>query len=186
MYDYRREIVRDYGEGSLQLARYDAMLADGQTPQFAAMCACQDPPGTRGTDRALMEGGEYLGARSEMMQQQVLRLAKQAGVDINGKRHISGLGPVTDQASWVSSTADVVAACKAKGLSCSGVVNHEGPEPKPLKPVAMAEDLVKEQMVKRCAADPALAEKVKKSKNARQELREAVIEKHAYKSPQKG
>jgi hypothetical protein len=186
MYDYRREIERDYGTGSTQLARYDAMLADGQPPQFAAMLACQDPPGTKGTDRALMEGGAYLGSRSPLVQKQILALTKAHKVDIAGKRHISGLGPVTDQASWVGSTADVVAACKAKGLSCTGVVNHQGPEPKPIKPVAMAEDLVQQQAARYCAADPALAEKVKKNKKAAAELREAVIDKHAYKPPKKG
>jgi hypothetical protein len=186
MYDYRREIERDYGTDSHQLARYDAMLADGQPPQFAAMLACQDPPGTKGTDRALMEGGEYLGARGEMMQQRVLQTAKAAGVDINGKRHISGLGHVTDPLSWVSSTSDVLAACRAKGLSCSGVVNHQGPEPKPIAPVPMAKDLIQEQVARRCAADPALAEKVRKNPKLKQEVAEAVIEKHAYKPPKKG
>jgi hypothetical protein len=181
MYDYRREIIRDYGDPSEQLAHYDALLRDGQPPQFAAMLACQKAPGVKGTDRALMEGGTSLGSKSPMVQKAVLAAAKKAGVDISGKRHISGIGPVTDPLSWVSDTADVRAACKARGLTCRGVVNHEGPEAPPPKRIPLAEDLIQEEVVNRCAADPSLAEKVAKSKTAKAELREAIIDRHAPK-----
>ena len=35
---------------------YLRMIEAGQHPQFAEMCALQQPPGTRGTDRAFMQG----------------------------------------------------------------------------------------------------------------------------------
>ncbi len=119
---------------------------------------------------------------SEANRKSVLEMAKKRGIDINGKRHISGLGPVTDPASWVSSTADVLAVCKARGLSCSGVVNYQGPEAEPIvNPPRLSDDLVNEEAVKRMQKDPALAEKVKKNPKARKELREAIIDKHGRK-----
>ena len=44
-----REIRSQYQSDADYGANFNRMIRDGQTPQFAAMCAMRQPPGTRGT-----------------------------------------------------------------------------------------------------------------------------------------
>ena len=67
---------------------YLKMLADGQTERFSAMCALQQPPGTRGTDRAFQEGrlsGNWLDDMPIHQAKRIVREAKAVGIDINGQ-----------------------------------------------------------------------------------------------------
>lgn len=184
---YRREIERDYSgtERDERLARYEAMVADGQEPGFAAMLACNKPPGARGTDRALMEGGQeqQFSRMAPVNVKRLLELARKAGIDTTGKRYMGGLGRPNDPLAWISDSHDVLKACQKKNFNCQGAVSHKAVDMPPPPPVPLAEDLIQEEIRNRCQADPSLAERVQKNPKVKQELREAVIDRHAYKKP---
>jgi hypothetical protein len=164
-------------------AHFDKMVADGQGVEFAAMCALQQPPGSKNTDRAFQDGArrrmEGMGAITKTA---LLHAAKKAGISTEGKYYVGGLGRANDPSAWVSTAQDVMDVCKKKNLNCEGVVNHKVTfEDKPPPDVKLAPDLVKQFTQRAMDADPALAERCKRSKHAREELKQAVIEKHGKK-----
>jgi hypothetical protein len=166
--------------GPVARALFDRMLAAGEALEFAAMCACQQAPGSKNTDRAFQDGArrrmENMGTLAKTS---LLSAAKKAGINTAGKFYVGGLGRANDQSAWVSTAQDVKDVCKAKNLNCEGVVNHKATfSDKPPPSVALAPDLVREFAAKELAADPGLAEKCKKNQRARQTLTEQVIEKY--------
>lgn len=166
-------------------AIYVQALNTGAGIEFAAMCALRQAPGAKNTDRAFQEG-----ARRQMENmdpenaRHVLASARKAGINPSGKYYKGSLGRYTDPAAWVSTADDVVASAKAKKLDVSGVVNVKaGPsELPPPKRVALAEDVARRLEGRILAAEPATAEKCRKSASARRELRDRVIAKHGRKS----
>jgi hypothetical protein len=154
---------------------YRRMILDGQTEAFAIMCALQQPPGTKGTDRAFQEGrldGSWLNDMPVHQANKIVREAQAAGISVSGKQYISGIADKRghmDPMAWVSDTSDVLKVAKARNLTVQGIVNHEGserpkPEPKALSNRAIAR-LTKAAMAK----NPDL----KKS-----DARALVVEKH--------
>jgi hypothetical protein len=161
-------------------AQFDKMVADGQGVEFAAMCALQQPPGSKNTDRAFQDGArrrmENMGAKTKSA---LLGAAQKAGINTAGKFYVGGLGRAQDPSAWVSTAQDVLDVCKKKNLNCEGVVNHKATfRDAPPPDVKLAPDLVREFAANAMDADPGLAERCKRSKTARQELAEKVIEKH--------
>jgi hypothetical protein len=164
-------------------AQFDKMVADGQGVEFAAMCALQQPPGSKNTDRAFQDGArrrmENMGAKTK---DALLGAAQKAGINTAGKFYVGGLGRAQDPSAWVSTAQDVLDVCKKKNLNCEGVVNHKATfRDAPPPDVKLAPDLVREFAANAMDADPGLAERCKRSKSARQELAERVIEKHGKK-----
>lgn len=137
---------------------YERMIRDGQTESFALMCALQQPPGTKGTDRAFQQGrldGNWMDDMPVHQAQRMVREAKAAGISITGKQYVSGLADKRghmDPMAWVSDTADVKAVAKARNLTVQGMVTHQGTE-MPRKQVginrATARKLVREEMSKK-------------------------------------
>lgn len=158
---------------------YDQMIADGVAPKLAEMLALQQPCGTRGTDRALLQGqtghGE-LAHMPEATRKKMLDNAKKAGVNISGKTYISGLARHScDPYAWCDGTGDVVRKAAALGRSTYGVVDYTAPEREPEPKPVLSERIINREVSKLVASDPKNATKDKN------ELREAVIEKHAPK-----
>lgn len=181
--DVRREQLEAEVDRAGVRAHFDKMVADGQGVEFAAMCALQQPPGSKNTDRAFQDGARR---RMENMgpvaKNALLGAAKKAGINTEGKYYVGGLGRAHDPSAWVATAQDVLDVCKKKNLNCEGVVNHKASfRDKPPPDVKLAPDLVREFAANAMAADPALAEKCRTSKRARQELAESVIEKHGRK-----
>jgi len=136
---------------------YVRMIEDGQTPAFAEMCALQQPPGTKGTDRAFQQGrldGNWLDDMPVHQAQRIVREAKAAGIDISGKQYVSGLADKRghmDPLAWVSDTSDVKKVAQARNLTVSGAVNHQGHEQAPKKKAlskSLEKRLAKEEMAK--------------------------------------
>lgn len=164
--------------GSEAVRTYEKLLHEGYSQRWAEMCALQQPPATKGTDRTLMQGrynNEQLNEMPRDHARNIVTLAKRAGINISGKYYASGLadhrGPA-DPSAWIDSAADVKRVAAVKNLSVSGAVQHHGtPVPRP-KSKPLSERLTREMM------------KVEKRRNPtmkKGELREYVVAKYGRK-----
>ena len=157
---------------------YRKMIEDGQDPRFAEMCALQSPPGTSGTDRAYMEGrmnNQQLNDMPIKQAKYVAAEARKAGISISGKHYCGGIADHRgwrDPAAWVSSNDDILQVAHKRRLTVSGTVNYD-PGPAPPKRKLISETIVNEEVAKAKRLNPGA--KVG-------ELREQVIEKHAYRA----
>lgn len=169
--------IRD--AGAEVAAMYARLLSEGHSHKWAEMCALQQPPGVKGTDRAWMQG-RYNNQQLDQMPpdhaRNVVTLAKRAGVNPSGKYYASSLadhrGPA-DPKAWVDSISDVKRVAQERNLTVTGAVEHKGiamPRPKP-KP--LSERLTREMMAVERKANPTM----KKG-----ELREMVVAKYGRKS----
>lgn len=163
--------------GRSAVATYKKSLASGATEKFAIMCALQVAPGTKGSDRAFMEGrmnNQQLDELPKRMANYMLKEAREAGISVSGKHYVAGLADKRgwrDPSAWVSSVDDVRKVAMRRNLHVSGAVNHEGIACPP-KRVALNERILKEEVSR---------EKKRNPRASAGELREKVIEKHALK-----
>jgi len=101
---------------------YRKMIADGQSVAFALMCSLQQPPGTRGSDRADLP---------KRQANWMVKEAKAAGINPSGKFYLSGIADKRghlDPEAWVDSVADVKRVAKKRNLSVQGMVNVQSSE----------------------------------------------------------
>ena len=154
---------------------YEKALPYGE--RWALMVATQTPPGTKGTDRAFLEGrqnNEQLDDMPKIQAEYVVREAKQAGINPSGKYYCAGIADKRgwkDPAAWVTSNDDILRVARKRRLHVTGSVNYD-PGEAPPKRVLLSESIIRDEMRKEKRQNP----KVKDG-----ELRERVIEKHAYK-----
>lgn len=159
------------------------MLSDGQTPRFAEMCALQQPPGVRGTDRAFMQGRsnqEWLDDMPKDHADRILREARQSGISVSGRYYMSGLADKRghrDPAAWVDSIADITKVARERNLTVQGIVDHKGVTLPPPKPKRLSERLTKQMM----QAERSHSPRARKMKD--RDLREMVQDKYGYKRP---
>lgn len=138
---------------------YISMVRSGQTERFALMCALQQAPGTRGTDRALMQGryaGEWMGEMHGPLARRMVREAREAGINISGKFYMGGLADKRghrDPAAWIDSVADIKKVAEARRLHVQGIVDYTPPERETKKSVDIAPDILREQVRREMAAD---------------------------------
>lgn len=168
--------IRDAGEEVAVM--YARLRSEGHSHKWAEMCALQQPPGLKGTDRAWMQG-RYNNQQLDQMPadhaRNVIAMAKRAGINPTGKFYAGSLadrrGPA-DPAAWVDSVADVKRVAKERNLTVTGAVEHKGiPMPRP-KPKPLSERLTREMMAVERQRNPSM----KKG-----ELREMVIDKYGRK-----
>ena len=112
---------------------YQSAIENGASPMFADMLASRQPPGTKGTERAFMEGRMHNSGIPDSMPRnlrtKLLHEAKQAGVDVSGKVYVSGLARrPNDPYGWCAGRDEVLAKVKANGWSCEGNVTHKPSE----------------------------------------------------------
>lgn len=141
------------------------------------MLATRTPPGTKGTEKAFLQGRDDLGAMPVNSRAKWMRMAKKAGMSLDGKVHMSGIGSGLE--SWVSNFDEGLERLKARGDRCvyrHGELVYEPPEKPPTPDVPLAEDIVRDSVRDMVKEDPGL----KKKKYT--ELRHMAIEKHG---PQK-
>jgi hypothetical protein len=164
--------VRQRGREAIDL--YTRALPHGD--RFAAMVALQAPPGTKGTDRAFMQGrlnNEQLNDMPSRQAKYVAAEAKRAGIDISGRYYCGGVADKRgwrDPQAWVGGNDDVLRVAKARRMIVEGSVNYD-PGPSPPQRKLISESIVQDEIQKAKRKDPTA--KVG-------ELREKVIEKHAY------
>lgn len=155
---------------------YKRALPHGE--RWALMCALQEPPGARGTDRAFMEGrynNQQLDGLPERQAQWLTREARQAGIDISGKYYCGGIADHRgwkDPEAWVSGVDDVKRVAQKRRLAVTGAVEYD-PGPAPPKRKLLADDIVREAVQKELRRNP-------KAKAGA--VREKILAKHAYRA----
>lgn len=160
--------------------RFEKLVRGGATYRFAAMCACQQAPGTANTDRAFSrERRAYMENMSPALRDRLVATARKAGINTSGKFYVGGLGRYTDPAAWVSTIDDAVEVCKRKNLTATGLVNRKG-TPVEREPVALAPDLKSRIVKARLAADAQLRAGVSRSPRKLQELEKRIEDEHSY------
>jgi hypothetical protein len=146
--------------------------------QWAVMVALQRPPGTKGTDRSFMEGrmnNQQLDAMPPLQARWLAAEARAAGIDISGKYYCGGLADRRgwrDPEAWVSSVDDVRRVAVKRRRKVEGSVNYD-PGPSPPKRVRLAKSIIADEVRKLRTTNP---------RTDIRELRDRVIEKHAYKA----
>ena len=166
--------------GEEAIATYKRALPYGE--KWAAMVAMQTPPGTKGTDRAFMEGrmnNQQLDDMPVRQAQYVAAEAKSAGINISGKHYVGGLADKRgwrDPEAWVSNNDDVLKVAHKRRLAVSGTVNYD-PGPADPKRKLISESIVREEVAKAKRLNPS-------AKTG--DLRQQVIEKHAYRPKGRG
>lgn len=175
-----RAVAECQAAGSRVFAAFEQMVAAGNSPRFAAMLALQSPPGAKNTDRTFCEGQRgRMDRMSKVNRRAVEKQLRQKGFDPGNRFHISGLGPPTDPKAWVTCADDVLAIAKARNLDVTGAINHSAVEhSQARKDVALAPDIANKISEEYMAADPGLKEKCRKSRKAREELKERVVATH--------
>jgi hypothetical protein len=142
-------------------AHYRKMIADGQSPRFAEMCALMQAPGTKGSDRAFMEGrldGNWMDGLPRRQANWMVKEARAAGINPTGKFYLSGIADKRghmDPRAWVDSIDDVRRVAKDRNLNVQGMVNIEA-SPEPKRQVALNPKLARELARKEIANDPGL------------------------------
>lgn len=166
--------------GPEAVATYERALPYGE--RWAEMCALQCPPGTKGSDRAFMEGrlnNQWLDNMPKKQAQTILREARAAGIDPSGKVYVGGLADHRahrDPLAWVDSTADIKRVARKRNLTVEGAVNQRG-TPVPPKRQVLNERIIKEDVAHYRKLHPGKKEA---------ELREMAIKRHAHPSKRKG
>lgn len=159
----RIELPPDIASASHEVrAHYVRMVQDGQHPRFAEMCALQAPPGTRGTDRAFMQGrlgGEWLNSLPKKQAAWLVGQAKAAGIDTNGKFYMGGIADKRghlDPEAWIDSTADILRVAKKRDLEVHGIVDYVPPQKGPPKEVDINPRILREHVREEMKANPKL------------------------------
>ena len=143
-------------------AHYVQMVADGQSPRFAEMCALQQPPGTKGSDRAFMEGrlaGNWIDTMPKKVANAMLREAKLAGISTAGKFYMGGIADkrgYKDPEAWIDSASDVLRVAKKRDLEVHGIVDYVPPTKGPPKEVDINPRILREHVREEMKNNPTL------------------------------
>lgn len=157
------ELPPDIAAASREVqAHYCRMIEAGQHPRFAEMCALQTPPGTKGSDRAFMEGrlhGNWMDSMPKVVAEAALREARLAGISTTGKFFMGGIADkrgYKDPEAWVDSTSDVLNVCKKRDLEIHGIVDYVPPQKGPPKEVDINPRILREHVREEMKANPKL------------------------------
>ena len=158
---------------------YYDMVANGQNPRFALMCACKQAPGTRYTDKTFnMERRDIMNTMNPKQREDYLKIARKSGISTQGKYYVGAFGRPNDPRAWVSTVDEATAVCRDKNLTADGIVKHRG-SPAPPKKVRMAPDVRDGYVARKLASDPSLASKCAKDRRALRRVQEEVVDRHA-------
>lgn len=142
---------------------YRSMIEQGMTPRWAEMCALQQPPGTRGTDRAFMEGryaNEWMSVQPKHVTARMIREARASGITTSGKFFMGGIADRRghcDPEAWVDSTADILRVAKKRDLEVHGIVDYVPPQKGPPKEIDINPRILNEHVRKEMKANPKLS-----------------------------
>jgi hypothetical protein len=157
---------------------YDCLIKDGQSPNMAAMLASMKPPGSWNTGKDFSKReNDRMRCLADDQREDIVRVAKSAGINTHGKTYNGQLGGYKDPMAWVSDTGDVRKAAIAKEMDIDGMVKvnaYRGPK----KKVRLAEDIIDRLEGDARKKNRKLDESCKKSDNARKELRGKLVDKH--------
>ena len=160
---------------------YDALIKEGNSPSMAAMLASQKAPGAWNTEASFNKReNERMSSLGGDHVEDIVKIARKAGINTQGKTYNGQLGTYSDPGAWVSGKDDVRATAIHKGMSIDGMVKVDGYRG-PKKKKRLADDIVDGLESVSRKRDPKLDEKCSKSDNARKDLRKSIIEKHGSK-----
>jgi hypothetical protein len=165
--------IRNAGHEAVET--YKKALPHGE--RWAEMCALQIAPGTRGSDRAFMEGrcnNQQLDSMPTLSAKWMVKEAKAAGINISGKYYCGGLADKRgwkDPEAWVSSSDDVMRVAQKRRLVVQGALNYD-PGPADPKRKLINENIVSREVRKELRKNP-------RAKAG--EVRERIIDRHSYK-----
>jgi hypothetical protein len=163
--------------GPAAVAMYERLSSE-HGPRWAEMCVLQQPPGLRGTDRALMQGRfdqSWLDSLPKDQARKILREAKAAGISTSGKFYCSGLADSRmheDPAAWIDSVSDIKKVAAERNLTIHGCVETKGVQMEP-KDTPRLNDRIAKRLIKE--------ERHKYPGKSDNELREIVTDKYAPK-----
>ncbi|TXH59096.1 MAG: hypothetical protein E6Q97_00545 [Desulfurellales bacterium] len=175
---------------------FDAMVADGNKPQFALACILQEAPSGKGNftphfgnvggrinDQAFVRSAfRRMNTMNPRNREKILKIAQRAGINTEGKAYCGQLGGYSNPMAWCSTAEDVLESCKRQNLSSSGAVEYKAHEEEaPIQGKALAPDIVKREAKRLLTKDPDLAAKVREGRVKKQEVAERVVAKHAPK-----
>lgn len=107
-------------------ARYEEMIAAGESHMMAEMLAFQAAPGLNTDDtflRGHCNGNQF--AKQPHVGDFYKKKAEAAGVDTTGKVYLSSLAQESgDPEAWVSGRGDVKRICAERNWDCEGSVTH--------------------------------------------------------------
>ena len=161
--------------GNEVVAMYERLLSEGYGEKWAAMCSLQQPPGTRGTDRAVMQGrlaGEWLNQLPRDHADRITREARAAGISTSGRYYCSGLADKRghrDPDAWIDSAADIKRVAEKRNLTVHGIVEHQRRETPPTPSKPLSERLIRQFVKEESKLNPG---------KSKAELREIVLDKH--------
>ena len=160
----KHELPPDIARAPLDVQEhYLRMIEAGQHPQFAEMCALCQPPGTKGTDRAFMEGrlhGNWMDSMPKKVADAMIREARLAGINTTGKFFMGGIADkrgYKDPEAWVDSAGDVLRVAKKRDLEVQGIVEYVPPQKGPPKEVDINPRILREHVRKEMKANPKLS-----------------------------
>jgi hypothetical protein len=152
---------------------FDAADQKRHAERFDAMVESRQVPGCM-TDAVFLEGN-CCGSQFEVQPgvgDYYREVAKEAGVNVTGKKYMSGLASFPgDPRAWVDGRGDVQRIVEERGWACDGAVKVEMPQVAPLPATPVAENLIREAMLREVTANPGLLEKPV------EEVREKVTQK---------
>jgi hypothetical protein len=184
LFAMHRDECKRHGKAALRL--FTKLTKEGNPSGFASMLAIQQFPGTKNTDRTFQEGQRRKMENMDPVNRaKILKIAKASGIQTGGKYYVGGLGRASDPNAWVATADDLIAVCKKTNSSVEGAVTFRGrqTETPPGRRRGLAPDIAKELMQRKCQADPALAERVRRGgKKAVQALKEQVNAEHGPKN----
>jgi hypothetical protein len=172
-----KDVPHDIQRAGMEAIRmYKRLLAEGHGHRWAEMCSLQQPPGVKGTDRAVMQdryAEQWLDDMPTDQARRITREARAAGINISGKYYCSGLADKRghcDPAAWIDSSADIKRVARQRNLTVRGIVEHEAVPTPPPEPKALSERLIREMSA---------VERKRHPGKSKAELREIVIDKYA-------
>lgn len=154
------EHIAELGQDAAR--RYETALASGASEAFADMVAHQVAPGTKGSDRAFMEGrldGNWMDGMPKPLAQRMVRQARAAGINTTGRFYMGGLADKRahlDPHAWVDSVADVKRVAKERDLEVRGIVDYTPPEKPPKKKVEIAPDILRAEARREMEKNPGM------------------------------
>lgn len=151
------EEVLTRGESAVEI--YLTSRAEGQSENWAVMCALRSPPGLKGTDSQNFRGvaaGNPFPNMPESLRQHYIKQCRAQGIDFNGKVYKTGLvrrgygGLRMDPQALVDSTSGVKSVLERNGWGAEGMVNRDAdtvdsPDFDEV-PYQVAEDIVNERV----------------------------------------
>lgn len=164
--------IRELGKDAS--AMYARLRSEGLSHKWCEMVVFQQAPGVKGSDRSFMEGrynNQQLDQMPKDHAQNIVTLAKRAGINVSGKYYCSGLADsrgIQDPEAWVDGAGDVLRVARKRNLTVEGSVSHKGMQEAP-KRKALSERLTRELMKQEKSRYP----NMKKG-----ELREMVVSKY--------